>query len=115
MGQYLRVVNLELGMPQVKTALQRLSGELYTSRRMGVSVTKIIHGYGSSGTGGKIRTAVRRELASRKAKGEIADFIPGEDFSIFHEATRRAFQKCDSLRQDQDLDRYNNGVTFVVF
>lgn len=115
MAQYLRIVNLEQGMPQVHTALQRLNGELYTSRRLGARVTKLIHGYGSSGTGGKIRVAVRRELAARKAKGELADVIPGEEFSIFNEATRRAFLKCDALRQDSDLDRYNNGVTFVVF
>lgn len=114
MAQQLRVVNLELGMPQVSAALQRLNGELYTSRRMGVAVTKLIHGYGSSGTGGKIRLAVRRELAEQQAKGEITAFIPGESFSIFDETTRRAMGRCDALRQDRDLDRYNNGVTFVV-
>lgn len=115
MAQTLRTVNLELGMPQVSAALQRLNGELYTSKRMGVSVTKLIHGYGSSGAGGKIRVAVRRELAAKKAKGEITDFIPGEAFSIFNASTRLALGKCDALRQDRDLDRYNNGVTFVVF
>lgn len=115
MAQTLRTVNLELGMPQVSAALQRLNGELYTSKRMRIAVTKLIHGYGSSGAGGKIRLAVRRELASKKGKGEITDFIPGEEFSIFNESTRRAMSKCDALRQDRDLDRYNNGVTFVVF
>lgn len=114
MAGQLRTVNLEQGMPQVRQALRRLDGELYTSKRMGVAVTKIIHGYGSSGVGGKIRVAVRQELAARKAKGEIGDFIAGEEFSIFHEGTRRALMKCDLLRQDRDLDRYNNGVTFVV-
>ena len=115
MAQTLRTVNLELGMPQVSAALQRLNGELYTSKRMGITVTKLIHGYGSSGTGGEIRLAVRRELASKKAKGEIADFIPGEEFSIFKESTRRALGEGDALRQDRELERDNNGVTFVVF
>lgn len=110
----LRIVNLEQGMPQVAQALRYLDGALYTSKRMGVAVTKLIHGYGSSGTGGKIRTAVRRELAERKARGEIGDVIFGEEFSIFHEGTRQALNRCPALRQDQDLDRYNNGVTFVV-
>jgi len=110
----LRVVNLEQGMPQVSQALRYLEGALYTSKRMGAAVTKLIHGYGSSGTGGKIRTAVRRDLTERKRKGEIVDFIIGEDFSIFHEGTRKALNKCPTLREDRDLDRYNNGVTFVV-
>lgn len=114
MPQQLRTVNLELGMPQVSEALRRLNGELYTSRRMGVAVTKLIHGYGSSGAGGKIRLAVRRELAARQSRGEIAAFVPGEAFSIFDETTRQAMTRCPALRQDRDLDRYNNGVTFVI-
>lgn len=114
MPKGMRIVNLEQGMPQVSTALRWLDGELYTSRRMGVAAVKLIHGYGSSGTGGKIRTAVRRELAMRRARGEIADVISGEEFSIFHEGTRRAFLRCDALRQDSDLERHNNGVTFVI-
>lgn len=30
------------------------------------------------------------------------------------QAIRRAFVRCDTLRRDADLDRYNNGVTFIV-
>ena len=75
---------------------------------------KIIHGYGSSGTGGKIRLEARKYLARLSAKGEIGGFIPGEEFSIFQEDTRRAFLRCDELRRDRDLERHNNGVTFIL-
>lgn len=114
MNGKLRQVNLEQGMPVVAQALRRLESELMMSKRMNCAVVKLIHGYGSSGTGGKIRTAVRRELAVRKARGEITDFIAGEEFSIFHEGTRRALTRCELLRADRDLDRYNNGVTYIV-
>ena len=110
----LREVNLELGMPTVDQAIKRLTFEIHHSRGMGCTVLKIIHGYGSSGTGGKIRTAARKYLTQLKSRGEIRDFIPGEAFSIFEEATRRAFAGCDDLRRDRDLDRYNNGVTLIV-
>ena len=110
----LREVNLEAGMPFVDQAIKRLTFELHQSRRQGFTVLKIIHGYGSSGAGGKIRTAARRYLAGLKDRGEIEAFIPGEKFSIFEEDTRRAFARCESLRQDRDLDRYNNGVTFII-
>lgn len=110
----LREVNLEAGMPFADQAIKRLTFEIHHSRSMGCSVLKIIHGYGSSGTGGKIRTASRKYLTRLKSGGEIQDFIPGEAFSIFEEATRRAFVRCDDLRRDRDLDRYNNGVTFIV-
>ena len=110
----LREVNLELGKPTVDQAMKRLVLEIGHSRSMNCAVLKIIHGYGSSGTGGKIRTASRRYLSELKSKKEIRDVIPGESFSIFEEATRQAFARCDALRKDEDLDRYNNGVTFIL-
>ena len=89
-------------MPFVDQAIKRLTFELHHSRSMGCSVLKII------------RTESRKYLARLKDRGEIRDFIKGENFSIFEEATRRAFARCDALRRDQDLDRYNNGVTFIL-
>ncbi len=114
MRSAVREVNLEHGMPTVEQALRRLTGELYTTRRMGCAVLKLIHGYGSSGKGGKIRVAVRRELEKQKSLNQVKEVIPGEKFSIFESATLSAFSKAPELRRDRDLDRYNNGVTYVV-
>ena len=47
-------------------------------------------------------------------KREIRGYICGENFSIFDDDTRQAFLRCDALRKDRDLERHNNGVTFVV-
>lgn len=110
----LREVNLEAGKPYADVAVKRLTQELRNSVRQGVAVMKIIHGYGSSGTGGRIRVESRRLLEELKGKREISDYIIGEKFSIFEEATRQAFLRCPELRQDRDLDRYNNGVTFII-
>lgn len=110
----LRQVDLEAGMPCVAQAMQRLEHELRRSRSMGCTAVKLIHGYGSSGKGGKIRTACRRRLTVLREEGAIRDFIPGERFSIFEEATRRALVHCADLRDDRDLDRYNHGVTFLL-
>ncbi len=85
MAGQLRQVNLEQGLPTVEQALRRLDSELITSKRLGYAVVKLIHGYGSSGRGGKIRVAVRRELSARQARGQIVRFVPGEKFSIFVE------------------------------
>ena len=110
----LREVNLEAGKPIVGQAIRRLTFEISHSRSLGCTVLKIIHGYGSSGTGGRIRTESRKYLARLKSQGKIRGFIPGEAFSIFEEDTRQAFLRCTDLRQDRDLDRYNNGVTFIL-
>ena len=52
-GLKLREVNLELGKPSLDQAMKRLAMEVTHSRSMQCAVLKIIHGYGSSGTGGK--------------------------------------------------------------
>ena len=101
-------------MPHVDQAIKRLTFELHHSRKLGCTVLKIIHGYGSSGTGGRIRVEARRYLARLQGRGEVRDVIRGEDFSIFDPGTRAAFLACEELRRDRDLERHNNGITFIV-
>lgn len=76
----LREVNLEHGMPTVQTALSQLALELRRTRSMGCTGLKIIHGYGSSGKGGKIRVQARSRLARMKGAGEIRDYTRERSF-----------------------------------
>ena len=115
MAMSLREVNLEQGMPYADVAIRRLTFEIKQSGGMrGVKILKIIHGYGSSGTGGRIRVEARQYLERLLKKREISGFVPGEKFSIFEEETRKMFLLCPELRNDRDLERHNNGVTFIV-
>lgn len=100
-------------MPLVEHAIKRMHFQLETHRKVGVTVVKLIHGYGSSGTGGRIRTAVRKELAAMKAAGKIRDYVIGEEFSIFGPVTRRILVACSPVRADRDLEHHNNGITVV--
>lgn len=111
---HLSEVNIKYDMPAAGQAVKRTTYAIENGKRMGASCVKIIHGYGSHGTGGKIRVEVRAYLERMKRQGRIADYIPGERFSIFDEATRAAFARCGELRLDSDLDRANNGVTIIV-
>ena len=108
-----RELNLELGRPTADEALRRLTFEVHHSKSLGYTAMKLIHGYGSSGKGGRIRTASRKYLLAQQEKGRIAAVVPGERFTIFDETTRRALQQYPHLRQDRDLERENMGVTFV--
>ncbi|MBQ6934038.1 MAG: hypothetical protein IJN37_06590 [Clostridia bacterium] len=110
-----RTVNFELGMPAVSEIPKRLENEINLSKSYGVKVLKIIHGYGSSGKGGKIRTCLRRELDERLKKGSLKAVIHGEKFSIFDESTRGILYLDKAIRRDPDLDRANNGITLIVF
>ena len=110
----LREVNIKAGMPTIDAAIRRITFNIKNSGPMGVTAIKLIHGYGSSGKGGGIRVESRKYLDRLKARGKIKGYITGEDFSIFDEETRKAFNVCNELRQDSDLDRHNNGVTIVI-
>ena len=73
-----RELNLELGRPTADEALRRLEAELEAARHMNTPLLKLIHGYGSSGKGGRIRTASRKYLLAQQEKGRIAAVVPGE-------------------------------------
>jgi hypothetical protein len=110
----LKTVNIKDGMPKLEEARQRLASALATAKREGCKALKIVHGYGSSGVGGVLRDGIRASLRKRRKKGEIAGFIPGENWSIFEEATRELIEKLPDLRRESDLDRGNEGITIVV-
>ena len=114
MGGTLREINIKSDMPTVGDAIKRITFNIKNAGILGVSAIKFVHGYGSTGKGGAIRTEARRYLESQKKRKEIKDYIPGEDFSIFNEATQQAFLHCDELRRDKDIERHNNGITIVI-
>lgn len=107
-------INLEMGRPTSEIALKRLFGEIHRARAERVKVLKLIHGYGSSGTGGVLRVAVRKELERLKKKGLVRLFVPGENFEIFSIDTIKMLDACEKLRSDPDLGRFNNGITMVL-
>ena len=114
MSGYLKEVNIKYDMPTADDAVKRVTYNIRNGKDWGCGAIKIIHGYGSTGKGGVIRTRVRRYLQEQKDKRYIKDFILGEDFSIFDAKTRDAFMLCDDLRRDSDLEHHNNGVTIVI-
>ena len=113
-GGILREVNIKSDMPTVDDAIRRITYNIKNAGAFGVTAIKFIHGYGSSGKGGAIRTEARKYLDRQKTRGQIKYYITGEDFSIFDDATRKAFLVCDELRRDSDIERHNNGITIVI-
>ncbi len=108
------IINLESGMPKTEAAMMRLKLELATLRRCGIRSIKIIHGYGSTGSGGSIRIATRNYLHDQLRQGRIRAFCPGEQFGPFEANGRKAIQLMPSFRTDPDWGRQNEGITIVV-
>ncbi len=97
----------------VDEARRLVAAEIKKAKREGVQVLKVIHGYGSSGKGGKLSVGLRKSFGLRKKEGVINDFFPGEDFSIFNPTVLELLEVVPELRGDPDLDATNEGVTFV--
>ena len=107
-------LNLEDGMPTVEEAIGRLRIGLQEMKVSRVKVVKLIHGYGSTGRGGKIRTGIRNELAEMKRRGLIREFIHGEDFGPTDAASRRLADQEHRITKDPDYGSVNHGITMVV-
>jgi hypothetical protein len=114
MGGRLKEVNVKSDLPTVNDAIRRITFNIRNTGVNTISAVKIIHGYGSTGKGGLIRTEARKYLENQKKRRLIKDYIPGEDFSIFHDATRKALLICGELRRDSDIERHNNGITIII-
>ncbi len=109
-----KTINLEEGRPTVNVGLLRLDRALVAARTEGVPLLKLIHGYGSSGVGGRLREEVWKALDRFKRNGLIAGFIPGEDFRLSDEASWKLVKRDKTLKDDRDFGRGNRGVTIVI-
>lgn len=111
----IKTVNLEEGMPAVEQARLRMQHELHTARGQGYKAVKLIHGYGSSGVGGSLRTELQKDLRTAARDGSIRACIAGEDWRISDETTWDLLKKFPEWKQDSDLGKNNRGITIVVF
>ena len=109
----MRVFNAEADLPTVDEARRSVMEEIRRSKREGVRVLKVIHGYGSSGKGGALCIGLRKSFKLRKKEGVIRDFVPGEDFSIFNDTVLSMLEAVPALRGDRDLNATNEGVTVL--
>ena len=111
----IKIVNLEDGMPTVEQARLRMNYELQNARREACAAVKLIHGYGSSGTGGALRIELQKELRRAVIEGSIKSFVAGEDWRISDETTWALLKRFPEWKSDSDLGRGNQGISVVIF
>jgi len=109
----IRTFNVEAGLPTLDEARRLVIEEIKQAKRAGARVLKVIHGYGSSGTGGRLCVGLRKSFGLRKKEGVLKDFIAGEDYSIFNETVLALLEALPELRGDPDLGAINEGVTIL--
>ena len=109
----IRTYNVEDGLPTLDEARRAVIDQIRQAKRDRVRVLKVIHGYGSSGAGGRLGVGLRKSFALRKKEGVIVEAIPGEDFSIFQPATMALLEAVPELKGDPDLNQVNEGMTIL--
>src|SRR5271169_802720 len=114
MSNLIKVVNLEDGMPSVAQAQARLTSELQLARQSGVTILKLIHGYGSSGVGGDLRIALQSTLRQMEQSRQIRNFIYGENWRKSDGSSWELTKRFPELKDDRDFGRQNRGITIVV-
>jgi hypothetical protein len=108
-----RTLNIEANRPSLDEARRGMIEAIRAAKRDGIRVLKVIHGYGSTGKGGKLCVGLRKSFGLRKQEGVIRDFIPGEDFSVFDTVTLRLLEQVPDIRGDSDLGMINEGITVL--
>ena len=105
-------INIERGSPPVGTALRNMVNELSTAKRAGYKAVVLIHGYGSSGSGGAIKIAVREKLKERSLSGIVRDFTGGEDWM---NRKGEFMEICSQLKDYNTNIDGNRGITVILF
>ena len=93
MAKRVMQVNIKADMPSVAGAKQRLIARIVEAQRSGTAVLKVIHGYGSTGLGGKLRVGLRKTLERLAAEGRLRRIVHGEHWDIFDETTQRSARR----------------------
>lgn len=107
----IKVINIEVGNPDTQTAINHLKNELMTFRRQNIKAAIVIHGYGSSGTGGTIKSAVKKLVSDNSMRGIIRDHSEGDKWVV---NKKRMVSTCPDLAKYESNIQNNPGVTIVI-
>ena len=100
-------LNIKQDGPYVEEALDRLTDYLRKSLEVGIKAIVLIHGYGSSGEGGRIKWAIHEALENNRYSDRVDEYYFGEDVPFASEAYQRLLKRRPGLRRY--LKRFKEG------
>jgi hypothetical protein len=107
------VITIDVAHPPMSSAeAEQALDELLRTLAPGgpTRIVRVIHGYGSGGKGGTLRTAVRNWAFRRREKLRMV--IPGDDFAPFESEFGRVFQESGISLWEAGSS--GPGVTFLI-
>jgi hypothetical protein len=91
-------LNLKHDSPSVEEALDRLTISLRRASELGIKAIILIHGYGASGEGGRIKWAVHDALESNYFSDRVDEYHFGEYTAFGSEAYHTLLRRRPSLK-----------------
>lgn len=106
-------LNIKQDMPPCDVAVAIMEMEIEALSSSEYGAIKVIHGYGSHGKGGMIRTECRQRLATLKHQNKILDYVEGERWGKWSIEKFDVVKNFPSLILEGDMQGYNSGITIV--
>ena len=107
-------VNIKDNNPTCDYAIYLMETAFADCAREGVRVVVLIHGYGSSGKGGVIKSSVRKLLKIYKKQAKITTFVGGEEWGHENKDKQLICSICPQVILNSNLQNLNSGVTVVL-
>ena len=100
-------INIKQGSPYVEEALDELTEQLRKCLELGIKAIILIHGYGSSGQGGRIKWAVHDALENNRYSDRVLEYFFGENVAYGTEAYQALLRRRPGLKRY--LKRFKEG------
>jgi Smr domain len=108
-------INIKQDGPFVEEALELLTVYLRKSIEAGIRTIVLIHGYGSSGEGGRIKWAIHDALENNRYSDRVEDYYFGEEVAYGSPACQRLLKRRPGLKQYlQRFKEGNLGMTVLL-
>ncbi|QWE27547.1 Smr/MutS family protein [Polynucleobacter sp. AP-Ainpum-60-G11] len=109
------VLNLKFDSPSAEEALERLTVALRRASEVGIKVIILIHGYGASGEGGRIKRAVHDALENNYFSDRVDDYHFGEQTAFGSEAYHALLGRRPGLKAYlKHFKEGNAGMTVLI-
>ena len=108
-------INIKQGAPTVEEALELLTEHLRNCSELGIKAIVLIHGYGSSGEGGRIKWAIQEALENNRYADRVTEYFFGERVAYGTDAYHALLKRRPGLKQY--LKRFiegNAGMTVLL-
>jgi hypothetical protein len=109
------VMNLKFDSPSAEEALDRLTIGLRRASEIGIKAMILIHGYGASGEGGKIKWAVHEALDNNYFSDRVDEYHFGELTAFGSDAYHALLRRRPGLKAYlKHFKEGNAGMTVLI-